>query len=134
MEKAVSVLYRTYSAICAALSHQAAKGDCSAKELNIDIIQYKFIAITHLMMDILPYLARVSKVIQNVNIDFSKVKPMVDSTCESLNHLIECGGVFVDKLSCAVVAKEWDRDIQKPNLRLFCNKSELQISRSNRNY
>ena len=27
---------------------------------------------------------------------------MVDS-CESLNHLIECGGVFVDKLSCAVV-------------------------------
>ena len=49
------------------LSHQAAKGDCSAKELYTDIIQYKFIAITHLMMDVLPYLARVSKVIQNVN-------------------------------------------------------------------
>ena len=55
------------------------------------------------MMDILPYLARLSKVFQNVNIDFSKVKPMVDSTCESLNDLIECEGVFVDKLSCAVV-------------------------------
>lgn len=102
MEKAVSVLYRTYPALCATLSHQAANGDCSAKGLYTDIIQYKFIAITHLMMDILPYLARLSKVFQNVNIDFSKVKPMVDSTCESLNDLIECEGVFVDKLSSAV--------------------------------
>ena len=57
------------------------------KGLYNDIIQYICIAITHLMMNILPYLARLSMVFQNVNIDFSKVKSMVDSTCESLNDL-----------------------------------------------
>lgn len=33
------------------------------------------------------------------NVDYSKIQPMVDSTCESLKDLCECEGVFVDKLS-----------------------------------
>ena len=103
MERAVKVLYRTYPALCSTLSHQAANGDSTAKGLFYEVTQYKFIALIHLMMDILPFLGRLSRVFQTVNLDFSKVKPMVESTCDALSDLVECEGVFVDKLNCAVV-------------------------------
>ncbi|XP_053373826.1 zinc finger protein 862-like [Mercenaria mercenaria] len=98
LENAVSILYRTYPALCATLSHIGASGDVVAKSLYNDVCQYKFIALTHLLMDILPFVGRLSKLFQSESLDFSKVSPMVASTCDSLQDLLECEGVFVDKL------------------------------------
>ena len=102
MENAVCILYRTYPALCMTLSDMAANGDIVAKSHFNDVSQYKFIAITHMLMDILPFIGRLSKVFQSDTIDFSKVGPMIDSTTESLKDMLECEGVFVDKLSAFV--------------------------------
>ena len=112
MERAVKVLYHTYPALFSTLSHQAANGDSTAKGLYYKITQYKFIALIHLMMGILPFVGKLSCVFQTVNLDFSKVKPMVESTCEALSDLVKCEGVFVEKLNCAVV-KENDKVVTK---------------------
>ena len=88
-----------------------ANGDVVAKSLFNDITQFKFIAITHLLMDILPFLGRLGKMFQSDNLDFSKIAPMVDSTCESLKDMIECEGVFVDKLHKFVQISEGRAEI-----------------------
>ncbi|MEW8546312.1 MAG: hypothetical protein AB2693_22575 [Candidatus Thiodiazotropha sp.] len=111
MENAVNILYRTYPSLCATLSHMAASGDIVAKSLYHDVSQYKFIALTHLLMDILPFIGRLSKVFQTEVLDFSKVPPMVQSACESLTDLIECEGVFVDKLCQFITSDEEGNDV-----------------------
>ena len=102
MENAVCILYRTYPALCMTLSDMAANGDIVAKSHYNDVSQYKFIAFTHMLMDILPFIGRLSKVFQGEQLDFSKVMPMVESTCESLKDMLECEGVFMDKLNTFV--------------------------------
>ena len=41
-----------------------------------------------MLMDILPFLGSLSKVFQKESIDFSKIQPVVDSTCEALEILL----------------------------------------------
>ena len=106
MEKAVEVVYRTYPALVVALEHEATSNP-AAKGLYQQVSQYSFIAITHMLMDILPFLGKLSKVFQNESIDFSKIQPVVDSTCEALEDLIECEGAFVGKL-CFFIESEND--------------------------
>lgn len=98
MESAVRAMYRSYPALCMCLEREALF-DSAAKGLFQDVSQYKFIALTHMMMDVLPFMARLSKNFQSKVLDFSMIRPLVQSTCESLEHLIECEGAFVDKLS-----------------------------------
>lgn len=98
MENAVCVLYRTYPSLCATLSYMTENGDVVAKSLYSDVVQYKFICITHLLMDILPFLGNLNKGFQSNSLDYSKIDPLVTSVCESLHDLLECDGVFVEKL------------------------------------
>ena len=111
MESAVCILYRTYAALYNTLSDIGSNGDVVAKSLFNDISQFKFIALTHLLMDILPFLGRLSKVFQSDSLDFSKIAPMVESTCKSLRDLIECEGVFVDKLNEFVEKSENNSEV-----------------------
>lgn len=78
----------------------------SAKGLLQEVSQYKFIALTHLMMDILPSMTRLSKKFQVQTVDFSVVKPTITSTCESLQDLLDAPGLFVEKLSKFVVEED----------------------------
>lgn len=71
-----------------------------------EVSQYKVIATTHLMMDNLPFMTRLHKKFQAQTIDFSIVKPMITTTCESLQDLLEAQGLFVDKLSKFVVEED----------------------------
>ncbi|WAR31456.1 ZN862-like protein [Mya arenaria] len=98
LEHAVQVVYRTYPALCMVLEREATV-EAAAKGLLHEVNQFKFIAITHLMMDTLPFISRLSKTFQKETLDFSLVKSVVMSTCECLKDLIEVDGVFVDKLS-----------------------------------
>ncbi|XP_060589612.1 zinc finger protein 862-like [Ruditapes philippinarum] len=101
MENAVTAIYRSYPALCMCLEREAIY-DSAAKGLFNDVIQFKFIAMTHVMMDILPFMGRLSKNFQSKVLDFSMIDPLVQSTCDSLEDLVECEGAFVDKLSCFV--------------------------------
>ncbi|XP_053377704.1 zinc finger protein 862-like [Mercenaria mercenaria] len=98
MENAVTAIYRSYPALCMCLEREAVY-DSAAKGLYNEVIQFKFIALTHVMMDILPFMGRLSKNFQSKVLDFSMIDPLVQSTCDSLEDLVECEGAFVDKLS-----------------------------------
>ena len=60
MRRTVKVLYCTFPALRSTLSHHSAKGESAAKGLYYEVTQYKFIALVHLMMDILAFLGRLS--------------------------------------------------------------------------
>ena len=80
--------------------------ESAAKGLLNEVNQFKFIAITHLMMDILPFISRLSKQFEKEIVDFSCVKQHIESTCACLKDMTEVNGVFVDKLSNFVQVNE----------------------------
>ncbi|KAK3084326.1 hypothetical protein FSP39_011612 [Pinctada imbricata] len=110
LQQAVEVLYRTYPALVMALEHEAntnpTRCDPVAKGLYFEVSQFRFIAMTHMLMDILPFLGKLSKVFQSEDLDFSKVKPIVESTCEALQDFVEVEGLYVDKLTTFVIQEE----------------------------
>ena len=111
LEKAVEVIYRTYPALVCALEHEATSNP-AAKGIIQQVSQYSFIAITHMLMDILPFLSKLSKAFQSESTDFSKIQPVVNSICEALRDLLECEGAFVGKL-CFFVEPDNDKVIYK---------------------
>lgn len=72
LPNAVEVLYRTCPALVVALEHEAVTNSVAKGLLN-EVTQYKFIGFTHLMMDILPFIGRLSKTFQTSALDFSKI-------------------------------------------------------------
>lgn len=97
LDSAVRVIYRTYPA----LEHEATT-NASVKGLLTEVQQFKFIMCTHLLMDILPFLSRISKVFQCQSVDF-KISPIVDSTVNALNDMKESPGVYVEMLDACMV-------------------------------
>ena len=53
---------------------------------------------THILLDILPFLTRLSKVFQSEGADFSKMVPMVTSTIGALRDMKESSCMYVDAL------------------------------------
>jgi len=105
LDSAVRVIYRTYPALVIALEHEATT-NASAKGLLTEVQQFKFIMCTHLLMDILPFLSRISKVFQCQSVDFSKISPIVDSTVNALNDMKESPGVYVEMLDVCMVQED----------------------------
>lgn len=101
LQNAVEVLYRTYPALVVALEHEAVTNSVAKGLLN-EVTQYKFIGFTHLMMDILPFIGRLSKTFQTSALDFSKISPAVSATCDALEDLLHAEGVYMDTLLCFV--------------------------------
>ena len=102
LEQAVRVIYRTFPSLLVTLEHEATN-NATAKGLLHEVKQFKFIYCTHILMDILPFLSRMSKVFQCDNIDFSKISPIVDSTISALNDLKESPGCYVEMLDVCMV-------------------------------
>lgn len=51
-----------------------------------------------MLMDILPFLGKLSRIFQTKDLDLSKVTPIVKSTCDALLDFKEAEGMYVDKL------------------------------------
>ena len=98
LQHAVEVICHTDHSLVTALEHEATNNSV-AKGLLHEVEQYKFAGFTHMLMDILPFIGRLSKLFQTNIIDFTKIKPSVNATCDSLLDLIEAQGVYMDKLS-----------------------------------
>jgi len=97
LDRAVKVIYRTYPALVVAFSHEVTSNP-TAKGLFHEVSQYKFIMFTHISLDILPFLSRLSKVFPSESADFSKMVPMVTSTIAALRDMKESSGMYVDAL------------------------------------
>lgn len=52
----------------------------------------------YMLMDILPFLGKLSWIFQTKDLDLSKVTPIVKSTCDALLDFKEAEGMYVDKL------------------------------------
>lgn len=99
LQKSVEILYRTYPALLVALEHERTVNP-AARGIHVyaEVSQYSFIAITHMLMDILPFLGKLSRIFQTKDLDLSKVTPIVKSTCDALLDFKEAEGMYVDKL------------------------------------
>ena len=96
MEGAVGAMYRSYPALAMCLEREAVL-DATAKGLFSEVSQYKFIATMHMLMDVLPFIGRLSKNFQHDSLDFSKVQPLVYSTRARLKDLCDVPGEFITK-------------------------------------
>ncbi|KAH3861053.1 hypothetical protein DPMN_023981 [Dreissena polymorpha] len=67
-----------------------------------------------MLMDILPFIGRLSKTFQTNVIDFSKIRPAVSATCDSLEDLLEAEGVYPDKLSEFVTNEDGKSEYKRP--------------------
>lgn len=76
LQKSVEILYRTYPALLVALEHEGTVNP-AARGIYAEVSQYSFIAITHMLMDILPFLGKLSRIFQTKDLDLSKVTPIV---------------------------------------------------------
>ncbi|XP_052225064.1 uncharacterized protein C17orf113-like [Dreissena polymorpha] len=109
MECAVGAMFRSYPALAMCLEQEAVL-DATAKGLFCEVSQYKFIATMHMLMDVLPFIERLSKNFQHDSLDFSKVQPLVDS----LKDLCDVPGEFITKLEEFTVNCDGDTMYSRP--------------------
>ena len=76
--KAIETLQRNLGAVLGALAEEAEVRKCpGAKGLYTFCATYRFVAAVYLQADVLPHLARLSKVFQKANVNFSHIKEQV---------------------------------------------------------
>ncbi|XP_062239338.1 zinc finger protein 862-like [Platichthys flesus] len=91
-EKAISNLQRNLPAVLATLAEEAdLKKDPVARGLYTYCATYRFVAAVHLQADILPHLARLSKLFQKENVNFMAIKNHVPVTIETLRQIKAAG-------------------------------------------
>lgn len=96
----VSVVLRTIDSLRAALEHDASlkTGDAAkAKGILKLVSEFSFVALVHIMMDILEPFTMLSKFLQNENLVLSSVTNMIVSTKESLEELQTTRGPHEEK-------------------------------------
>ncbi|KAH3695465.1 hypothetical protein DPMN_082925 [Dreissena polymorpha] len=109
----MQVLYRSYPALVTALKHEAISNNV-AKGLLKQVVQYNFIGFIHMLMDIIPLIGRLCKTFQTNVVDFSKIRPAVSATCDSLEDLLEAEGVYTDKLSEFIKNEDGKSENKRP--------------------
>jgi hypothetical protein len=88
LHKAVQVLYTTLDSLIIFLESQVAQGkDATALGLLRAVKNIRFIYITHILIDILPILTKLSKVFQSDTADLSIMKPCIDTAIIQLGAL-----------------------------------------------
>ncbi len=91
VHSAVSVVCRSLKALRDVLEHMAASNSQDsekAKGLLIAVRQFNFVALCHMMKDVLTHIVLLSKHFQREDLDFSTVQPMIQGTKEALRQLI----------------------------------------------
>lgn len=91
VHNAVSVVCRSLKSLRDVLEHMAssdAQDADKAKGLLLAVRQFNFVALCHMMKDVLMHVVLLSKHFQKEDLDFSTVQPMVESTKEALREII----------------------------------------------
>ena len=69
---AITAIYKTWKSLVTFFQRH---GDSASKSLLGKLTDYRFITVLHLLMDILPYVAQVSLLLQKQDIDVAAVNP-----------------------------------------------------------
>ncbi|XP_073718948.1 zinc finger protein 862 isoform X2 [Misgurnus anguillicaudatus] len=102
--RAIETLQRNLSAVLGALAEEAEMRRCpGAKGLYTFCATYRFVAAVCLQADVLPHLARLSKIFQKSNVNFLHIKEQVPVTIQSLKSIKEAAhtplpGSFLSQL------------------------------------
>ncbi|KAF7219382.1 zinc finger protein 862-like [Nothobranchius furzeri] len=91
IHNAVSVVCRSLKSLRDVLEHMAssnAQDADKAKGLLLAVRQFNFVALCHMMKDVLMHVVLLSKHFQREDLDFSTAQPMVESTKEALKEII----------------------------------------------
>ncbi|WAR25241.1 hypothetical protein MAR_010945 [Mya arenaria] len=91
------------------------------KGLLHEVSQFRFFALTHLLLDVLPFLTRLSLKCMSKSLDFGTMNTLVSTTCESFEDFIECDGAFTDKLAGFVKEIDGKAIYERP----VCVKKEM---------
>ncbi|KAM3838264.1 zinc finger protein 862-like [Diretmus argenteus] len=90
--QAVSNLRRNLHAVLTALAEEVEHNKCPvAKGLYSFCATYRFVAALYLQADVLPHLARLSKVFQKEDVNFLAVQNQVPVTIETIHKIKEAG-------------------------------------------
>lgn len=91
IHNAVDAIYKCWPALVDCLDHQAAEDNnenaAKAKGYLKQVQQYKFVAATCMMKDVLPTLTKLSVFFQKESVGLASVPPMVSSTITTLQAL-----------------------------------------------
>ncbi|XP_054588645.2 zinc finger protein 862 [Nothobranchius furzeri] len=89
---AVSNLQRNLCAVLGALAEEVDSNKCPlAKGLYSYCCKYRFVAAIYLQADVLPHLARLSKIFQKENVNFLAIKDQVPVTIACLQDIKDAG-------------------------------------------
>ncbi|XP_056446991.1 uncharacterized protein LOC130383024 isoform X2 [Gadus chalcogrammus] len=90
--QAIVVLQRNLAAVLATLAEEVEVKRCPvAKGLYTFCATYRFVASLYLQADVLPHLARLSKIFQKANVNFLHIKEQVPITIETLRRIKDAG-------------------------------------------
>ncbi|CAG2231770.1 unnamed protein product [Mytilus edulis] len=98
-DRAVTAIRECLPALIASLEREASeRSDATAAGLAMFVKTTKFVASIHMMSDILPHLARLSKTFQKTDIDFTLIETLVSATQITITKLIEQPGHYMQSL------------------------------------
>lgn len=101
---AVNTVKRTLSSLLAYFEQQAVENDDAvAKGLAKQISSYSFVAITHLLCDVLGELTRLSKVFQKDMLDYSVIAPSVNAAISSISGMKSVDGPALTHFKTKIV-------------------------------
>ncbi|KAL5021507.1 hypothetical protein ScPMuIL_000662 [Solemya velum] len=100
---ALQAIFHTWSSLVTYFEQeqQVEKGGV-AKGIHTQITQFEFVAVTYLLMDIIPILTNLSLSFQKENIDISMIQPLVQSALNQLKNLLDNDGKYMQEFKAAI--------------------------------
>lgn len=119
MHDAVQCIYRTLDALMVFLESEISEGrDTIARGILKAIKNVNFVYITHILMDILPILANLSKIFQKDVADFSIIKPCTTLAVTKLKGLKENAGKYEQYFSNYILNDRTETDFENNSAKI----------------
>ena len=137
---AVDAVLRSLKSLMMFFEHAANEGDPTAVGIHSCITTYKFLALTHLIKDILSVLTKLSLTFQSQQVDISLVHSNVTAAIDALDNMISHSGPNLEEFTRAFANGKYilynisDNNSQRTSFELarrnFITKTERQFVRS----
>ena len=90
--RAVTAVKNTWTALALELEEEAQRGNAAAAGLARKTKMFAFVAVTHMLADVIDVVDKLNQTFQKDNVNLATVKPMVESTIASLQQLLALPG------------------------------------------
>lgn len=120
---ALQAIFHTWSSLVTYFEQeqQVEKGGV-AKGIHTQITQFEFVAVTYLLMDIIPILTNLSLSFQKENIDISMIQPLVQSALNQLKNLLDNDGKYMQEFKAAINETNMKLELRNHSVAITKNK------------